>query len=153
MGLCRGHRNHLSRSWTCDQTYSAENEIDVTLLSHASDVCHSRSLPDPNFHTGGDWAAAADPYVPGFKSSRDTPHHTKKSNMPRAFQLISKTRCPFNPRNETACPTTFSRQRQLEVTPVLVHWRSISYSIHKDLGWRLRSYQPRHIPRRPMPTS
>ena len=48
-------------------------------------ACSATSLPDRNFHTSGDCAAATDPYVPGFKSSRDNPHHTKKSNMSGAF--------------------------------------------------------------------
>ena len=43
------------------------------------------SLPDRNFHTSGDCAAATDPYVPGFNSSRVHPHHTKESHMPEAF--------------------------------------------------------------------
>jgi hypothetical protein len=130
------------------------------------------SLPDRNFHTGGDYAAAAVSYACDFKSSRDTPHDTKEPITPGSFtnylltsSMSFQSTQQFNTPNgvSTNQPPRGDHFMEVEVNPpsydrpeltlVLIRRGPLSSSICNELGWRPRLCQPRHTPRRPMPTS
>jgi hypothetical protein len=70
---------------TCDQTRSTDKDIAIALWSDSLTADSATSLPDRNFHTGGDYAAAAVSYAREFESSRDTPHDTKEHITPGSF--------------------------------------------------------------------
>ena len=92
---------------TCDQTRSTDKFIAIALWSDSLTAINATSLPDRNFHTSGDYAAAAVSYARGLKCSRDAMINKSVSCLDHSLIILSTTTCRSHSRNITACQTTF----------------------------------------------
>jgi hypothetical protein len=93
---------------TCDQTHAALTKIQpspsgLTPLT----AINATSLPDHNFHTSEDCAAAPVSYARDLKCSRDATINKSVSCLDYSLIILSKTTCRSHSRNNTACQTTF----------------------------------------------
>jgi hypothetical protein len=91
---------------TCDQTRSTEFTA-IALWSDSLAAINATSLPDHNFHTSGDCAAAPVSYARGLKCSRDAMIIESVTCLDHSLIILSKATCRSHSRNITACQTTF----------------------------------------------